>query len=81
MKKPFAILALVGLLSQEQVQGVQLSADIRFDSIWEDAMGGADTSSYTKDTPKAYMEKEKPKVDYKAIERKKKAAQAMAQKK
>ena len=37
------------------------------DNVWADSLGGLDVSLYTKDTPKEYMEKEKPKIDPKVI--------------
>ena len=39
-------------------------------------MDGVDTSSYTKDTPKAYVEIEKPKINYALIQRRIKAEKA-----
>ena len=56
-------LALVGVISAHKLS---------HDSIWDDMIGGVDQTSYNKEAPKAYKEKEKPKVDYKAIAAKKK---------
>ena len=69
----FTLPILLLLATEQRASAVQLQADIQYDSIWEDAMGGVDTSEYTQDTPKAYVEKEKPKVDTKALEKKKRA--------
>ena len=67
---PLAVVALITTGSQA----------VRIDGIWDDAAGGVDTADYASDTPKAYMEKEKPKIDYKAIEKRKKEAQALMEK-
>ena len=81
MKLSLAVLMLLGLAQDHQATALQLKADIQYDSIWDDAMSGADTTDYSQDSPKAYVEKEKPKVDTKALERKKRAQQALAAKK
>ena len=52
------------------------ASGIRHDSIWDDAMGGVDSSDYNKSAPKEYKEADKPKakkVDYEAIYKKKRA--------
>ena len=67
MKAKLAVLALLGLLASEAA-----AVALRDDNIWADAMEGVDTSEYSKDTPKAYTEAPKPKVDYKALEKKQK---------
>ena len=69
-------MALVGLLSIEEVKSLQL----KHDSVWDDALGDVDASEYTQEAPKGYIEKEKPKIDYKAIAQRKKEAAALVQK-
>ena len=71
-----SVIALVGLLSIDEVRSIQL----KHDSVWDDALGDVDTSEYTKEAPKGYVEKEKPKIDVKAIERRRKEAEALVQK-
>ena len=38
-----------------------VASGIRHDSIWDDAMGGVDSSDYNQSTPKEYKPAEKPK--------------------
>ena len=59
--KVFAICVLLGIASGIKVQG---DGD-----IWGDIVGDVDTSSYVKEEPKAYMEKEKPKINYALIQK------------
>ena len=47
-----SVIALVGLLSIDEVKAIQL----KHDSVWDDALGDVDTSSYTKEAPKGYVE-------------------------
>jgi hypothetical protein len=37
------------------------------DNVWADSLGGLDVSLYTKDTPKDYLETQKPKPDPKVL--------------
>ena len=72
-----SVMALVGLLSIEEVNSLQL----KHDSVWDDALGDVDTSEYTKEAPKGYVEKkEAKKIDLKAIAQRKKEAAALVQK-
>ena len=68
-----SVIALVGLLSIEEVKSLQL----KHDSVWDDALGEVDASEYSKESPKGYIEKEKPKIDYVAIAKRKKEAEAL----
>ena len=50
-----------------------VASGIRHDSIWDDAMGGVDSSDYNQSTPKEYKPAEKPKpkkIDYEAMYKK-----------
>ena len=57
--KLITICALLGVVSSIQIQG---DGD-----IWGDIVGEADVSSYVKEEPKDYIEKEKPKINYALI--------------
>ena len=63
------------ILTYFALVGIIAGHKLVHDSIWDDMIGGVDESSYNKEAPKAYKEKEKPKVDYKAIAAKKKKAE------
>ena len=52
-------------------QAIRLDQSTDSKGIWGDAMGGIDTTSYNKETPKDYKGVEAPKIDYEAIARKK----------
>ena len=55
-----------------------VASGIRHDSIWDDALGGVDSSAYNENTPKDYKPAEKPKekkVDYEAMYKKQRAAE------
>ena len=58
-----SVIALVGLLSIDEVRTLQ----VKHDSVWDDALGDVDASEYTKEAPKGYIEKDKPKIDFKGI--------------
>ena len=72
----FIYLALIGLITSEQVQAIRTQGD----GVWDDMLEATDKSSYVSDTPKDYTEKPKPKVDYKKLEQEQKAQQALAEK-
>ena len=63
MKYTIALLALLGLAERTGASAVKLQGS----DIWGDSMAGLDSSTYIDDTPKAYKEAEKPKVDVKAL--------------
>jgi len=45
----------------------------RGDDVWGDTLEASDKSDYLKDTPADYVEKPKPKPDYKKLELERKA--------
>ena len=59
--KLISICVLLGVASSIKVSG---DGD-----IWGDIVGEADVSSYVKEEPKDYIEKEKPKINYALIQK------------
>ena len=71
--KLIKICLLVGLINISDVNAIRIKGD---ENPWGDMMEGVDTSDYTKDAPKAYVEIEKPKINYALIQRMKKVEEA-----
>ena len=58
-------LAIVALITNHKVSAIN---SIGEDSIWGSTLESLDSNSYLKDTPKAYAEAEKPKIDPRVLE-------------
>ena len=67
--KHFALAALLAMASAHRLEG-----------IWDDSMAGINQAEYNAEAPKDYKEKDKPKIDYAAIERKKLLAEQAKEK-
>ena len=65
--KYIAICILFGISS-----GYRLS-NSDSDDIWGDVVSETDYSTYIKEEPKAYMEKDKPRINYALIQKQKRA--------
>ena len=61
---------MVGLID---VKAIRIRGD---DNVWGDSLEGIATDDYSKDAPKAYVEMEKPKINYALIQKLKKAEEA-----
>ena len=56
--------------------GVTQGIKINGDNVWGDSLEGVAMDEYSKDAPKAYVEMEKPKINYALIQKLKKAEEA-----
>jgi len=57
---------LVGLINISDVNAIALKVN-GDENPWGDMLEGVDSSDYSKDAPKAYVEVEKPKINYALI--------------
>ena len=68
------ICLLIGLVNISDVNAIKLRGDDA--NPWGDMLEGTDSSDYAKDSPKAYVEVDKPKINYALIQKIKKAEEA-----